>query len=341
MQAKMRSLASVAAGFVMAGLGAGALANDSSAGLAAGGLVLTKTDAIQMRTENLSISAKLVHVHYVFANTSGHDVTLLVAFPLPDITIEGPDDNITIPTQSPTNFLAFTTVADGHPVNAQVEQKALKNGVDETAFLRGLKIPLAPQLQSTDDALTRLPLDTQKKLVAMGLAIDNDFDAGKGMEHHLSASWTLKTTYFWRQTFPANRTVVVDHKYQPSVGESAGTGWSDPSYVSEPDYATGRALYCIDNDFLATARARHARAQAGKGGDYSEQRIAYVLTTGANWKAPIGDFTMTIDKGAAANLVSFCGDGVKKIGPTRFQVHHTSFAPTKDVAILILIPQSN
>jgi hypothetical protein len=40
-----------------------------------------------------------------------------------------------------------------------------------------------------------------------------------------------------------------------------------------------------------------------------------VLVTEANWKAPIGDFHMVIDKGAPANLVSFCGTGVRKTGP--------------------------
>jgi len=313
-------------------------ANDSSAQLATGGLVLTKTDAIEMRSENLSISDKLVHVHYVFANTSGHDVTMLVAFPLPDVTVDGPDDNISIPTQSPTNFLAFKTVVDGQRVNAQVEQKAFKNNVDQTALLRGLGIPLAPQLPSTDEALTRLPAAAQKQLEGMGMAMDDSFDEGKGLVHQLQATWTLKTTYYWQQTFPAGKAVIVDHQYQPSVGGSAGTAWGDPTYATEQDYSSGRALYCIDDDFMAAATARYVAAQAGKETDFAEERIRYVLITGANWKAPIGDFTMTIDKGATNRVVSFCGNGVKKIGPTQFQVHYTNFTPTKDVAILILIP---
>ena len=339
MHKTMKAIGGATAAVAAALAGGPAPANDSSAQLATGGLVLTKTDAIEMRSEDLSISDKLVHVHYVFANTSGRDVTELVAFPLPDITVEGVDDNISVPTESPTNFLGFQTVVNGQRVNAQVEQKVFKNGVDETALLRSLGVPLAPYLQSTDDALTRLPPAAQKQLTSLGMAYDDTYDAGKGLEHHLTATWTLKTTYYWQQTFPAGKAVVVDHTYQPSVGGSAGTAWGDPTYVTEQDYASGRALYCIDDDFLAAARSRYAAAQAGKKTDYAEERIRYVLVTGANWKAPIGDFTMTIDKGATNRLVSFCGDGVKKIGPTQFQVHYTNFTPTKDVAILILIPQ--
>ena len=48
-----------------------------------------------------------------------------------------------------------------------------------------------------------------------------------------------------------------------------------------------------------------------------EQRLDYVLTTGGNWAlGTIGDFKLTIDKGDPENLVSFCGENVKKTGPT-------------------------
>src|ERR1700728_2378747 len=79
---------------------AGAWANDSSAELATGGLVLTKNPAIEMRAEDLFISPTAVRVNYRFANTSPKDVTVLVAFPMPDITTEGVDDMISIPTQT-------------------------------------------------------------------------------------------------------------------------------------------------------------------------------------------------------------------------------------------------
>ena len=303
--------------------------------------MLTKNPAIEMRSEDLFISTKAVRVHYVFANASAKDVTILVAFPMPDVTIEGPDDNIVVPTESPTNLLGFVTTVDGQPVQAQVEQKALKNGVDITAYLKGLGVPLAPHLQSTDDVLDKLPKAAQDALVSRNLAIPDDYDAGHGMEHHLTATWTLKTTYYWRQTFPAGRTIDVQHDYTPSVGGTAGTQWGDPTFGGTALYTQGRQRYCIDDDFLAAAtRAKASVTATSTNGYMTEQRIDYVLTTGANWKAPIGDFHMTIDKGSTANLVSFCGNGVAKISPTQFEVHYTNFTPTKDVAILLLVPVS-
>ncbi len=61
-------------------------ANDSSAELGAGGLVLTRNDDIEMRSEDLYISAGQVRVNYVFFNRASRDVTIHVAFPMPDVT---------------------------------------------------------------------------------------------------------------------------------------------------------------------------------------------------------------------------------------------------------------
>jgi len=317
-------------------LASAASGNDSTAELAAGGLVLTKNPAIEMRSEDLHISPKQVRVHYRFANTSNADVTVTVAFPMPDITTQGVDDTLSIPTKSPTNILGFSTLVDGKPVAAQVEQKAIKNGVDKTAYIRSLGVPLAPHLDTTNAALDRLPQATKDALVSQGLAVVDEYDIGHGMEKHWEATWTLKTTYFWRQTFPAGRELDVRHSYTPSVGESAGTGWGSANFSTDTGYAARRAHYCVDNGFLASVRKTMK-----PGEDYAplyEQRIEYILSSGANWKKPIGDFRMVVDKGDAANIVSFCADGVRKTSPTEFEVRHTNFTPVSDVSILILTP---
>jgi len=327
--------AALLVGVLALGPAGAALANDSTAELAAGGLVLTKNTAIQMQSEKLYISDKEVKVHYVFANTTNADVTVTVAFPMPDITIEGIDDNISIPSQDPVNFLAFSTVADGKPVVAQVEQKVLKNGVDETAFLRSLHIPLAPQIAATDTALDALPQAAKDKLVSMNLAMIDEYDDGHGMQKHMQATWTLKTTYYWQQTFPAGRTITVDHHYTPATGSSAGTAWGSADFAKDAGYAAARAKYCVDDDFIASVKRTIPAGQ-----DFSsdqEERIDYILSSGANWAAPIGQFQMIIDKGDPARLVSFCGTGVRKISPTQFEVDYSNFTPKGEVSVLILM----
>ena len=172
-----------------------AMANDSTAELAAGGLVMTKNEVIALRSEDLFLSAETVRVNYRFVNTASQDVTVRVAFPLPDITVRTSDDNLGVPTDNPTNLLGFRTLVDGTPVTAELEQQVIKNGKDRTALLREFGIPLAPHLAATNQALDRLPTARQEQLLRLGLAIPDDYDVGKGMEHHLAATWTLKSTY--------------------------------------------------------------------------------------------------------------------------------------------------
>jgi hypothetical protein len=45
-----------------------------------------------------------------------------------------------------------------------------------------------------------------------------------------------------------------------------------------------------------------------------------------------------VDKLKPDSLVSFCMDGVRKIGPTQFEVKKTDFVPNADLRILILDP---
>ena len=132
-----------------------AIANDSSAELATGGLVFTKNPAIEMRAEELFICLTQIRVRYVFFNNSNKDISSTVAFPMPDITIS--DDDIAIPTDDPQNIVGFSTVVAGRPVSTQVEQRAFARGVDQSALLRRLGIPLSPHIEDTHAALRRLP----------------------------------------------------------------------------------------------------------------------------------------------------------------------------------------
>lgn len=324
-----------------------AFANDSTAALATGGLQFVRNDQIEMRAEQLSISPSEVKVTYRFVNKSDRPVTSLVAFPLPDITVDNPDWNAVVPAEDPVNFLAFATTANGQPVATQVEQKVFAMGVERTALLRQLGIPLAPQLKAASAALDGLPKDKWDELIALGLAETDEYGNtpdGK-MQLHLEPRWTLKTTYYWPQTFPAGQETVIGHRYKPSVGASVGTEIGAPVYAGDPQLAADQkkrlaayaAKYCIDGNFIAAAAKAQQKAKQNKG-YLGEQRIDYILTTGANWAGPIADFTLTVDKGSPDNLVSFCATGVKKLSPTQFQVHYTDFTPAADLAILILTP---
>jgi len=67
--------------------------------------------------------------------------------------------------------------------------------------------------------------------------------------------------------------------------------------------------------------------------------VSYILTTANNWASSIKDFRLVVDKGSPDALVSFCGKGVKKIGPTQFEMRATDFYPEHELEILIATPQ--
>jgi Domain of unknown function (DUF4424) len=312
-----------------------ARANDSSAELANGGLIFTHNDNVEMRSEDLYISADEVRVRYRFFNKSDKNVRVLVAFPMPEIRIEHQDSNLAVPTEDPVNLLGFTTTVNGKPVSSQVEQRAIAAGIDRTQYLRILRVPLAPHLPSTNQALDRLPRERWDDLVRLGLAEIEEYDAGKGMEKHLAARWALHTTFYREQVFPAGRETLIEHRYHPSVGMTACTMIGVQPGVTEPVPADYARKYCIDHDFLAAVE-RAKQAASSDSPPFFEQRIDYVLKTGANWSGPIKDFRLVVDKGDAANLVSFCGEGVKKIGPTRFEIRKTDYTPEGNFSVLIL-----
>ena len=293
-------------------------ANDSSAELATGGLELTKSNDIEMQSEDLFISMKEIRVQYHFYNHSNRDVTTQIAFPMPDIPYGVDDFNFAIPTDDPQNILGFTTTVNDHPVVARVEQKALLGGTDRTDVLRRLGVPIAPGPSQKADYLSQ---QTWNELIHLGLIQD----APKG---DLQPRWTLKTTYYWQQTFPAHQEVVINHRYLPSVGETVPMPSVNLMDVLHSQYYS---QYCADTPFL-TAVSKPSNAM------WEQHYLKYILVTGANWSGPIKNFRLVVDKGSPDNLISFCGQGVHKIGPTQFEIRASNFIPTSNLSVLILSP---
>ena len=307
-----------------------AQANDTEAEIGIGGLVLRKNRVVEMRSEDLYVSAKEIRVRYRFFNNSSRDVTMIVAFPLPDVAplpSEGSE-------QSGLTELEFSTRIDSVPVRTQREQKAIVNGVDRTDVLNQHGIPLDPN--QSQGALDNLPPKSLEELIRVGLAaISQHYVQGRPMKPHLNPLWTLNTTYYWEQAFPAKKEIMIEHRYRPSVGGySAEIGSKNWSNMRPRDslFLEYQLKYCIDREFMQSAK----RIERQYNQTWGEQWISYILTTGGNWAGAIGEFRLVVDKGDPLNLVSFCADGVRKISATQFEVRKRDFVPSKDLDVLIL-----
>lgn len=314
-----------------------ALANDTTAELKTGGLVYTNSDTISMEEEKLYISPKQVRVDYVYRNTGEKPVETYVAFPMPDIG-GGPEENIDAGDIESDNFLGFTVTQDGKAIQPELQQRVYVGDLDMTDVVREAGVPMNPRSERARQALNALPQATIDAWLVRGLIIPDIYDDGSGTKKQYYPFWTLKSAYYWKTKFPAGQDVSVSHTYRPSVGGTVAT-----TYLDENDQPKGerydeyKRKYCIDDSFTKLARKSNEAMRNGEPYLY-EHWISYVLTTGANWFGPIKKFTLIVDKGEQDNFVSFCGDGVKKTGPTTFEMTKTDFIPEKELDILLLVP---
>lgn len=308
-----------------------ACANDSMAEVAIGGLVLRESSDISMDKEDLFISRDEVRVDYLFTNTGARDITALVAFPLPDQDLS---DVVDAPHDL-SKELNFRTTVDGKPLKYDIVLQAMLGGKDVTAQLAALGLePNTPfDWNAYQARIKALPAEQITAAVTAGLLA---LGTSTG-EDAYEPQWKLRTTVTRQQVFPAGKTIAVSHRYKPIEGGSV-PGAYDPENRHEDWVADRISTYCIEDSWFRAfdkARAKHPVAE-GMPSPYMEYWLGYVLSSGANWKGPIKDFRMVIDKGKPDNLVSFCAEGVKKISATQFEVRKTDFEPKDDVKILVI-----
>ena len=309
-------------------IGPAATANDSAAEMAAGGLVLRQNRDIDMVSEDLYVSQDEIRVRYVFRNRSPRDVRTIVAFPLPDMDLANePEGDVSWPGE-------FRTRVDGRAVRMSVERRAVLNGTDHSALLRSLNVPISghedvsPMYRAVDD----LPAAAQDRLAQVGLIeLGNDPSAGRRMA---SPRWTVRESWYWEQVFPAGRDIVVEHRYRPGAGGTVTSALMSPEYRDGEGAREWIARYCIEPSVLAAIDRMTARRVL----NIDEVWLSYILTTGANWRSPIADFRLVVDKGRPENLVSFCGEGVRRISPTQFEMRRRNWRPDRDLNVLILRP---
>ena len=352
----MRLALCLAALSTLAALTQPAAANDGFGGLTATGLTFGQTDAIQMLEEDLFISIDRIAVDYVFRNTTAQDVTGEVIFPLPPVGVFSQwEAMMNLPEEvTRENLVNFTAVVDGQPVPVTIDRIAvLEEGFDQprsnatrydtpgrdvTADLARLGLPLTLDVEAARTALLALPAEQRAEAEALGLASYTGTEGSQDDPLDVWGNWSIVWRYHWTQTFPAGKDVAVSHEYE-NFPPGGLFGWEHPP----ADYQVEMVdTYCIDE---GTSKAIAKAVMNPNGDEYgnygTSYHISYVLRTANSWAGPIGKFRLTLDKGAAENVLSLCADGVMKTGPTTFVVEKTDYVPEQDLEILIVQPMQN
>ena len=321
-----------AAGFLLASPIA---ANDSEAEIGLGGIELKPSSALRMLKEDLYVSADLVRVDYVFENPTDEYITATIAFPMPSQPRGLAARDMYYDNTENWSGFDFATHVDGRPLRLQQLDRAMIGDRDVTDAVAERGWPMAWAHFDELNPFARLSETEQEALVAEGWAVRDPL-----FGNEVVPAWDQVTYFVREQTFEPNSTVAVRHEYVPMVGGSAGSALY-PQYRSDDAdsiLAEYRTKYCLDEDIVAGIDRRGANPGGAEEMQtyMGETWLNYVLSSGANWDGPIREFRLVVDKGSPDALVAFCMDGVKKIGPTQFEVVKQDFEPTRDLEVLII-----
>jgi len=124
--------------------------------------------------------------------------------------------------------------------------------------------------------------------------------------------------------------VEVQHQYRPVVGGSYLTAADDGASRIKP--------YCGGPEIvpqILAVKKRHPVKNPDEPALY-EKQIQYILTTANNWSGPIADFKLTVIADSPDDIVLTCLLGLKRLGPTRYELVRNNFRPVRDLDLLIL-----
>lgn len=329
------------------------LANDGFGGLSATGLQFAKTAKVRMVREELFLSPKRVEVRSLFHNDGAVPVQGEVIFPLPPISLLAVQESgfaLDDRQLAADNPVDFTLRIDGKPRPVQVERIAVieppdeegrnaslnydRPGKDVTSLLKEHAIPLSLQVDQVSASLARLPQATLKRLQALQLVELFDGEPPAPL-------WSIVLRYHWPQSFAAGEDLHIEHRYNPAPPEGIFT-WPAARKALDPSQQQLIGDYCIDETTQrGLVQLLHAPGKGAMAGTGMAVFLDYVLTTANTWNGAIGTFHLTIDKGTPGNILSLCIDGLRKIGPTRFEMEQRNYTPRQDLRLLIVSPLDN
>ncbi len=301
-------------------------ANDSIARVGTGGLTLLKSDSIRMVEETLTISTSRIEVHYRFLNESKEDIKTIVAFPMPEYGYN-PGFSDGDSNRAPYRWGDFSIQADGKHISTYSNRSAVYKGKDITEALRKIGLSDSQIFETFGDCKANYGEET----ISCGLPdeqkskIDKLIGRRSGEPKFWVAPWEIAVSAFWEQTFPAGREIEVTHEYKPLVGKQ-----NSPFIGSDgcPDEGSGRA---VEKQINAANRPPPY--------GFTDE-VEYILGTGRNWKGPIGNFRLLIEKKYPEEIVSLCFPGKgRKLSPTLIEFSQKNYIPQDRLVVyFVFVP---
>lgn len=283
--------------------------------IAAGGLVFSNNVNLTIEQQDITIAADSVQVNYVIRNTDANDQTITIAFPFADA--DGglsPHLQAEFAINNPMNFMDVAFVVDGRRPEYSIEQRAIAVGIDATKVITDAGLPLFPFVADMAQRLADLDPAVRRDLEIRGvLRIDDDL---------VTPAWTLKTTAYWRQMFPAGQTFALALAYKPIVGRNAfSSGALQPL----------KKGVCIDS-----VAEQSILRLASEGAALSMVMVGYVAHSGSEALGPVGRFRLTVEQSEARSIAATCSQGLNKTSPTTSDWVATTYHTDEDFRFLFV-----
>lgn len=229
----------------------------------------------------------------------------------------------------------FTLLVDGRSIPTQLSQRAMIGERDVTDQLRKIGLSESQIFETFGDCDIENGCSFTNKQEMELERLSTTYYGG--------APWKVAETAYWEQVFPARREIEIEHQYPPFIGMAFSAPYQekyvfDPSDSGIPTASRGKDTKeaCL-HEGARQAITRKIKSFVAKGASWvwvTLHDVEYVLGTGRNWKGPIADFKLRIEKDSPSQLVSLCFPGQpKRISDTLLEFSHSNFAPQDKLVV--------
>lgn len=307
---------------------------DSTLGLKTNGLSIAHGLELSFDEEKLFVSPHEIRADYVIRNETDKPITTDMFFVMPDL--QGPYQNVDAGSPSSDNFLSYEVKLEGKAVTSRLQQHVYSHSIDMTDVVAAAKIPLNPLSEEAHKAVNALPAKAIDDWIARGLIVVDMSAGGDDGKLVYAPAWTLKSGYIWRTTFLPGKPMHISEHFVPSIGATVALPFLEDGQPKGEAFESYNKTYCLSKEVIAAAQKSIADDTGASA--YYTNFLSYALSDNSNSVGTIKTFSLTVDSGDAANVISFCGDGVRKTGPTTYEMTATDYDSTKGLDILMLVP---
>jgi hypothetical protein len=317
-------------------------ANDTGYGFQNGTFRFEKNPDVALQNETLTIGIDQITVDYVFKNESALPQVIPTVFPMPPMLFSEGDVNW---------IQDFQVLLDGKCLETRRHLVALFGDQDITPQLR----ESGWNERKLVDLLRRGMGDDSQNTLAE--AQSKDWFRKGWISETGVPRFSLQEYFTWELELRPQQSHWVRHTYRPSFqstvpmladsllernweveswplrkGESHGSRRSVPR-EADPEFAQ------------AVIHASHSGNRTVVGDRFFYPTyLEYKLTTGANWRGPIRDFTLIIQKPSPDTLVTMFGNpqtqAMEKTQPGTLIFHATDFVPREELRFLFVRPET-